>query len=478
MAQVAVEQAIPASALTAAPDPESGQATGPHLSVAPSAPPRARRRIARNREHINGHHPATGRVPVSATLAANEVLGHKRKAGEAVLPMAFGEAGLPAHPLLLQALATASNGNAYGPVAGRPAFREAAAGYWSRRGLPTSAEAVISGPGSKALLFGLLLGLRADVAVPQPSWVSYAAQASMIGVGTHFVPCPPGQGGVCDPDLLAQAVRKARAAGRRIGAVITTLPDNPTGQVAQPATVRALAEVAATHDLLIISDEIYRDLRYDTSPPFPSPALVAPERTVVTTALSKSLAVGGWRIGAARMPDGRRGRTLRERLLGIGSEIWSSTAGPVQAAAALAFAEPPELAERIARSRRLHAAVCHAVASRFAAAGVTVPAPQAAFYLYPDFAPWRQHLAGRHGVATGAALAGLLLDRYGMGVLPASAFGEDENALRLRVATGLLYGETDAERERALDSPDPLSLPWISAALDRVTEVLDDLRPC
>jgi aspartate aminotransferase len=106
---------------------------------------------------------------------------------------------------------------------------------------------------------------------------------------------------------------------------------------------------------------------------------------------------------------------------------------------------------------------------------VDVPAPQAAFYLYPDFAPWREHLAGRHGVTTSAGLVQLLLNRYGMGVLPASAFGEDEDALRLRVATGLLYGETDAEREQALASPEPLSLPWIAAALDRLTQILDDL---
>src|SRR6266568_5716195 len=516
MAQVAI-QPIPAGDRTEEAGPEPCVASGSHLSLTHSAPPPltngtapnlaavpaqpdlaavpaqpdlaavpaqpdlaavpappdpvpSRRRTAASR--------TTWRVPVSATLAANEVLARKRKAGETVLPMAFGEAGLPAHPLLQEALAATTNGNGYGPVAGHPALREAAAGYWSRRGLPTEPDAVVSGPGSKALLFGLLLGLRADVAVPQPSWVSYAAQASMIGSRTHFVPSPPGEGGVCDPVRLAQAVVRARAAGRRIGAVVVTLPDNPTGQLGRPATVRALAEVAAEHDLLIISDEIYRDLRYDAAPPFPSPALVAPERTVVTTALSKSLALGGWRIGVARMPDGRLGRGLRERLLGIGSEIWSSTAGPVQGAAALAFAEPAELTERITRSRRLHAAVCHGVADRFTAAGVDVPAPQAAFYLYPDFAPHGQYLAQRNGVTTGAGLATLLLDRYGMGVLPASAFGEDEHALRLRVATGLLYGETDAEREGALDSPDPLSLPWISAALDRVTEVLADLCPC
>ena len=80
-------------------------------------------------------------------------------------------------------------------------------------------------------------------------------------------------------------------------------------------------------------------------------------------------------------------------------------------------------------------------------------------------------------MVTGADLARHLLDVYGMGVLPASAFGERESALRLRVATGLLYGETEEERECALAAPDPLALPWIAAALARLAEVLADLAP-
>ncbi len=413
-------------------------------------------------------------IPVSATLAANETLARKRRAGQPVLPLAFGEAGLPVHPLLRDALAAASGGNAYGPVAGLPELREAAAGYWTRRGTPASAASVVCGPGSKALLFGLLLAIGTDVAVPKPSWVSYAAQATMIGARPHFVPAPPGEGGVCDAAALARAVLAARQAGRRIGTVVLTLPDNPTGRLASPASVRAVCQVAREHDLIIIADEIYRDLVHDPAAGFPSPVAYAPERTVITTALSKSLALGGWRIGVARLPDGSTGRALRDRLLGVGSEIWSAPSLPIQYAAALAFREPPELTERISRSRSLHAAVAHAMADRFSAAGLRVPDPQAAFYLYPDFAPWRDQLRG-HGLATGAQLAGHLLHRYGMGMLPGSTFGEDDAVLRMRVATALLYGETDEQRETALASDDPVRLPWIAAALTRAGDVLADL---
>ncbi len=241
--------------------------------------------------------------------------------------------------------------------------------------------------------------------------------------------------------------------------------------------MRALCEVAAEHDLVIISDEIYRDLVHDPAAPVPSPAAFAPERTVVTTALSKSLALGGWRIGVARLPDSSAGAGLRERLLGVGSEIWSAPSAPIQQAAAVAFAEPAELTLRIARSRSLHAAVANSVAERFRAAGLPVPAPQAAFYLYPDFAPWREELRARDRIGTGAGLARHLLDAHGMGVLPASTFGEEAAALRVRVATGLLYGETDEQREAALLAPDPLALPWISASIDQISVILAKLAP-
>jgi len=419
----------------------------------------------------------SSRVPFSATLAANETMDARRRRGDPVLPLGFGEAGLPAHPMLREALAGAAGYNSYGPVAGHPALREAAAAYWGRRGLPTDADLVVAGPGSKALLFGLVSAIGGDVAVTRPSWVSYAAQAHLAGHAAHFV---PGDAGVPDAARLARTVSAARAAGRKIRSVVVTLPDNPTGRLAPPAAVRALCAVADRHDLIIISDEIYRDLIHDEAPgfagtEFASPASLAPERTVVTTGLSKHLALGGWRLGVTRLPDGWLGRELARRLLAVGSEIWSAPAGPVQQAAAVAFAEPPALTERVALSRRLHASVARAVALRFARAGASVPAPQAAFYVYPDFTPLAGVLRERHGITGDEGLAALLLSRYGVCVLPGSAFGEPGRRLRLRAATSLLYGETEAQRSAALDAADPCSLPWIAAALDRLEEVLADL---
>jgi aspartate aminotransferase len=402
-------------------------------------------------------------VTLSATLAANEEIARRRRTGQRVLNLAFGEAGLPVHPALRERLAEASHDNHYGPVAGAAGLREAAAGYWDRRGLPTDPELVVCGPGSKGLLYALLLAIGGDIVLPMPSWVTYAAQADLVGVRPILVPAPSGEGGTPDPEQVAEAVLRARARGRTVNSVLVTLPDNPTGRLARPETVRRLAKTARDLDLMIISDEIYRDLVHDQSAAFLSPAEVAPERTVITGGLSKSHALGGWRIGVARLTS----VALRDRVLAIASEIWSSAAAPVQHAAAYAYTEPPELVERVTASRRLHGIVARAVADRFASAGAGVSYPQGGFYLYPDLAPLQRF-------ATSTDLASALLDRHGVGVLPGSAFGDAAGSLRVRVATSLLYGESEEQKMAALGSDRPLDLPWMAASLGHLEEALAD----
>lgn len=422
---------------------------------------------------VNRHETREAAVAVSATLAADEALARRRAAGQRVLPLAFGQAGIPVHPRLRAELAAAAGANAYGPVTGRTGLREAAAGYFARRGVPTEPDRLIAAPGSKPLLYATVLARGGDIAVPLPSWVSYAAQAGLAGVRAHRVPIIPGMGGVPDPDAFADTLMRARRDGSPVRTVVLTLPDNPTGTLAGPGTIRRVCELAREHDVLIISDEIYRDLVYDQDAGFLSPVELAPERTVVTTGLSKNLALGGWRLGVARFPDGALGTGLHERVAGVASEIWSSAPQPVQHAAAHAFTEPAELTGYVARARGLYATLTRAVADRFTAIGASVPAPQAAFYCYPDLGG----LAARLPASTGAELTGLLVERYGLGLLAASAFGEPDAALRFRVATGMLTGEDAEQQQAALDAADPLRLPWIAGQLDRLADVLGELVP-
>ncbi|HIV56891.1 MAG TPA: pyridoxal phosphate-dependent aminotransferase [Candidatus Stackebrandtia faecavium] len=416
-------------------------------------------------------------MPISATLAAHQAMNQKRQSGEYVLPLGFGEAGLPVHPSLTKQLSEYSDRNSYGPVAGVPRLREAAAGYWSRRGLPTSTDDVVAGPGSKSLLYALLMAVEGDVLLPQPSWVSYAAQVEMVGCKPLFIPTKAGQGGVPDPALIDDYLDNARDAGFDVKAVVVTQPDNPTGTMADPDTLKALCDKALAHDLVIISDEIYRDVVFDPQHEYVSAADLAGDRTIITTGLSKSLALGGWRLGVARFPTNSRGEALKERALEIASEVWSAPTQPVQYAAAYAFDEPEPITARIAASWNLHACISQRIYQQFVAAGAEVSVPQGAFYLYPDLAPFREHLDNEWGVHSGIDLSEMLLDKFAVGVLPGSALGDGKKELRFRVATSQLYGDTEQQRLEALHSDDPLNLPWIARACDRLDEVLNRLTP-
>jgi aspartate aminotransferase len=404
----------------------------------------------------------------SATLAVDEAVARRRRAGQDVLHLGFGEAGLPPSPGLAEALASAVQRNGYGPVAGSEQARAAAAGWFGRRGLATEPDQIIYAPGSKPLLFALLAAIGGDVVLPRPAWVTYAAQAALLGRRVMAVPIPPEAGGIPDPALLDQALREARERGGRPRVLILTVPDNPTGTVAPAGQVEAVCSIAGRHGLAVVSDEIYAELCHPgAAGAAPSATRYLPERTVVTTGLSKSLALGGWRIGFARVPAGPWGNGLRRSLTGIASEVWSALAAPMQEVARYALDEPPEIRDRIAASRRLHGRIAAAVHGVLVAAGAACRPPEAGFYLYPDFAPLAPDLRAR-GIATGAGLAAALLDRHGIATLPGSAFGDPDSALTLRVATSLLYGDTAEQRTEALAADRPETLPWIAPQLARL----------
>jgi aspartate aminotransferase len=416
---------------------------------------------------------ASDAVRPSATLATDELIRQRLAAGRQVLHLGFGEAGLPVHPSLREVLADAASINGYGPVAGSPEVRGSAAGYFDRRRLPTDPDLVVTGPGSKSLLFALIAALAGDVVLPAPSWVTYAAQSALLGRRVIRVPVSPGTGGVPDPAQLTTALERANADRLEPRILIVTVPDNPTGLMATETQLRQVCQIAEEHDLVIISDEIYRDLAYDQDR-FLSPAELAPGRTVITSGLSKNLALGGWRTGFARLPDSPLGRRLLPDVLGVASEIWSCLARPMQAVAAYALTEPAELVGHVGRSRALHRAVALAAHRVFVDAGAKCHQPQAAFYLYPDLEAWRPRLE-RSGIETGGELAAFLLDRLDVAVLAGEAFGDDVGAMRFRAATSLLYGDTDEERWQALDSADPAALPWVARKLDALRAALEKL---
>ena len=413
-------------------------------------------------------------MSISPTLGINQEIERRQAAGEPVVPLGFGEANIPVHPALIARLQAHAAEAGYGPVEGLYELRRTAAEYWTRRGVPTESDQVIAAPGSKPLLFGIFEALGGPVLLPKPSWVSYVAQNGILRQESHLVPISPGNGGAPDPAQLRAAAKSLHDAGNPATAVLVTVPDNPTGTIAAPEVVREICGIAEEFDLAIISDEIYLDLVHDVDREVITPSMLSHGRTVTTTGLSKNLALGGWRLGVARFGAQLQRRTVAARVASVASEIWSAAPQPVQHAAAWAFAEPPELQERINSSRLLHRRMALAVAGVLRSAGAHVEEPEGAFYIYPDFGPIRHALHSR-GIGTSTELAHELLASAGIAALPGTAFGDDAERLTLRVAVTKLYGYRDEERTASLTSAAPETLPWVADKLQAIRASLHNL---
>ncbi len=406
---------------------------------------------------------------ISPNLALNQLVAQRRASGESIVHLGFGEARLPVFPPLLERLTAGAERNAYAPVAGDASVRRAVAGYFTRRRMPTGPDQVIVAPGSKPLLFALHKAVPGDVLMPRPCWNTYAPQAELAGKTAWGIPIPDECGGVPEPTALRATIRAGRAGGHDPRILLLTLPDNPTGTLASPALVREICAIAEEEDLLIISDEIYRDTVHDPERSVLSPAEVAPERTVVTTGLSKSHALGGWRIGVARFPEGTWGRQIRDAVTAFASEVWSTLASPMQEVAAYAYDEPPELLEHLADVTRLHGTLARAVYRCAVGAGAVCRPPTGGFYVYPDFEPMREVLA-RRAITDSVSLQSQLLDEFGIALLAGHDLGDDVHALRFKAATGQLYGETAEQQWATLHADDPLRLRHVTDILTRIEE--------
>ena len=435
--------------------------------------------------------PGAQTLATSATLSMNEAVAKRRATGKETIHLGFGEASFPLHPLLAIALAEAAKRTGYAPVLGVPELRRAIAEYLSRkRGLTFSSDQIIVAPGSKPLLYALMQVLEGDLLLPVPSWVSYAPQARLAGRRVIGVETDPDDCHRLTPHALSQAMIQAHRNGANPRILIVNTPSNPTGGMFDRTDVEALALWAREEGMTVISDEIYAELAHGWREHI-SPARFYPEGCIVTGGLSKAFSAGGWRLGYAALPPTAAGTQAMVALRSLASEIWSSTATPVQEAALVAFSSNESLEQYVQRSALIHGYVTGRLYDTLAGLGVTCPRPAGGFYLYPDFSPWRSPLAIM-GIKTGTELAYYLLEEWDIATLPGSAFGERPESLRLRLSTSLLclpeYAASPFEREAALwrllaqaeelrlQSGVTLSTPALEHAQARLSEVIQHLN--
>jgi aspartate/methionine/tyrosine aminotransferase len=430
-------------------------------------------------------------LATSATLSVNEAVAKRRAAGRETIHLGFGEASFPLHPLLATALAEAAKNTAYAPVLGLPKLRKAIAEYLMRkRGLAFSSDQIIVAPGSKPLLYALLQVLEGDLLLPVPSWVSYAPQARLagrkvIGIETDSADCHR-----ITLHALSQAMLQARRSGANPRILIVNTPSNPTGSMFARADMETIALWAREEGITLISDEIYAELAHGWREHV-SPASFYSEGCIVTGGLSKAFSAGGWRLGYAALPPTSAGTRAMVALRSLASEIWSSSATPIQEAAIVAYSPDESIEQYVHQSALVHGYLADRLYKSLADLDVPCPRPAGGFYLYPDFSPWRSSLAIM-GIKTGSELVHYLLEEWDIAILLGSAFGEPPESLRLRLSTSLLCLPTHAssplERETALwemlskaealqlENDVTLSMPALERAQARLTEVIQHLN--
>lgn len=259
-----------------------------------------------------------------------------------------------------------------------------------------------------------LLNPGDEVIYHEPCYVSYMpgtvmAHGVAVSVATRQ-----------EDDFSLKPAQLAKAITPNSRVLILNFPTNPTGGVASTEDLEGIAKLCVEHDLIVISDEIYSELRYDdvshrSIATFPGMR----ERTILLHGFSKAFAMTGFRLGYACAPA-----PLTEAMMKI--HQYSMLCAPItsQAAAEEALTNGAPAVERMKASyheRRDY------VVKRLNEIGIDCHLPGGAFYVFPDVRAF--------GLSS-KEFATQLLEAESVAAVPGDAFGASgEGFLRCCYAT-------------------------------------------
>ncbi len=187
-----------------------------------------------------------------------------------------------------------SGRNAYTVTQGIPELRKRIAEELKRR-YDWSPGVIVTSGTSGGILLTLLACLDPgdEVILTDPYFVLYKHVINMLGGKPVFVSSYP--------DFRMPIAGIEAAVTKRTRILLLNSPCNPTGTIYSEGDLKAAAELARKHDLLVVTDEIYADLTFDGACPSIVPH--APERTILLRGFSKGHAMTGWRLGYAAGPE-------------------------------------------------------------------------------------------------------------------------------------------------------------------------------
>ncbi|MCF6179688.1 MAG: aminotransferase class I/II-fold pyridoxal phosphate-dependent enzyme [Geopsychrobacter sp.] len=407
-------------------------------------------------------------LPLSATLEINELSNTLIAQGKQVYKLGLGQSPFPVPQEVVAALQANAHQKDYLPVRGLPALQQAVVSYIERtQGLAYHPQNVLIGPGSKELMFILQLVYYGDLVIPTPSWVSYAPQAQIVGRQVRWVPTRAENKWLLTPDELEKVCAEDPAKPR---IVILNYPNNPTGYSYSEDELKALAVVARKYRIIMLSDEIYGELQFDSG--HRSIARYYPEGTIISSGLSKWCGAGGWRLGTFAAPQELD--WLVKAMATVASETYTSVSAPIQYAAVRAFEGGETMEAYLKHSRRILKAIAEHVHAALAGLGLALPPLDGGFYAFPDFTPLAAGLSAR-GITTSAQLCTRMLEETGVAVLPGTCFGRPESELSLRLAYVDFDGAAALQAAALVPDDQPLGREFLQAHCNRVVTAMEKM---
>ena len=352
----------------------------------------------------------------SSTLKINEISRRLEEKGEKIYKFGFGQSPFQVPADIINELKNNAHQNKYLPMQGLSELREAVAKYTSvKKDYNYKSENVIIGPGSKELMFLLHILFEGDIILPAPSWVSYAPQAILGRNKIQSIQTKKENNwfptGSDIEEVILKDVNKNYL-------LFLNSPNNPSGQICQ--NLEEISDIAKKYNLIILSDEIYSELSFEEN--FKSISSFCPEKTIISTGLSKWCGAGGWRLGYFIIPDSLN--ILKDSINVLASETFSAVSAPIQYAAISAYTN--DHSTYINNSRNILNAIGNYVYENLKSNKVLINKPQGGFYLMPEFLNKKFN--------TSTEMCDNILKETGVALLPGSDFGFEKNKMLVRLS--------------------------------------------